>query len=182
MNFSSLEYINTLRESGTVLQSSKYLINRCLKNIAFDKAKVIVELGMGNGCITKEILERCDNNTTIISFEVNKKFCSYCQNKFKNNLSLKILNKSAFDFQDILEQNNISEVDYIISSLPISLFDKNDTTKLLTNLKKTLKKEGHFIQYQYSLNHLKLIKNIFPKVTVDFTMLNIPPAFIYNCA
>jgi len=182
MQFSSIEYIHTIRKSGTVTPSSKYLIKKCLKHIAFDKAKVIVEFGMGNGCITEEILKKCGENTILISFELNKKFCDYCTDKFKHKKSLKIYNQSAFDFQYWLAQNNILEVDYFISSLPISIFEKSKTAALLENAKKFLKEEGNFIQYQYSLNNQRLIKSVFKKVSVDFTVLNMPPAFIYNCA
>lgn len=182
MNLLSLEYINTLRKSGTIIPSSKYLINKCLEDLDLNSAKVIVEFGMGNGCITKEILKRSGNEAILISFEINKKFCSYCKNKFDGFSSLKIINESAFNFQSVLVENSITKVDCVISSLPISLFNEKDTLNLFNNVKKHLKKGGHFIQYQYTLDSEKLIKKTFNKVNRKFTFLNMPPAFIYKCA
>ena len=182
MNLLSLEYINTLRKSGTIIPSSKYLINKCLEDLELRDAKVVIEFGMGNGCITKEILKRSGNDTVVLSFEINKKFCSYCKDKFDGFSSLKIINESAFNLQSVLLENSITKVDYVISSLPISLFNDKDTLNLLENVKKHLKKGGRFIQYQYSLDNEKLIKRTFNEVNREFTLLNVPPAFIYKCA
>lgn len=182
MNKLPLEYINTWKKSGMVVPSSKYLIKKCLRAINFDTAKVIVEFGMGDGCITHEILKKCGADTQLISFELNEKFCEYCSDKFKGHPSLQIVNESAFEFQNWLQQNNIEKVDYLVSSLPITFFDKADMTNLLQDIRKILTPNGRFIQYQYSLQHKGILKSVFPEVSVDFTILNMPPAFIYKCA
>ncbi len=182
MNFASLEYLNTISKSGTIIPSSKYLIHKCLEDLALDKAKVVLEFGMGDGCITKEILKRVGKETTLLSFEINKRFCTYCAEKFDDFPTLKILNESAFNFQKALLEHAIYKVDYVVSSLPMSLFDKKETLGLLERVKEHLTDQGRFIQYQYSRDNEKLIKNTFEKVTREFTFLNIPPAFVYKCA
>lgn len=182
MTFSPLEYISTIKNSGTIVSSSKHLVKKCIKDVDFSKASVIIEFGMGDGCITQEILKKSKKDTLIISFEINPKFCAYCKEKFKNYSSLKIYNTSAFDFESVLLEHNISKVDYVISSLPISLFGKNRTLSLLENIKNYLDTDGFFIQYQYSLDYERFIKEVFTTVNRDFTLLNIPPAFIYKCA
>lgn len=182
MTFLPLEYISTIKKSGTITSSSKHLVKKCIKNVDFRKASVIIEFGMGDGCITQEILKKSNKDTLVISFEINPKFCVHCKEKFKNYSSLKICNSSAFDFESVLQENNISKVDYVISSLPISLFGKSKTLTLLENVKSYLNPDGLFIQYQYSLDSERFIKEVFTTVNRDFTLLNIPPAFIYKCA
>ena len=182
MNFFSLEYINTLKKSGTILPSSKYLIAKCLKGLELNKAKVVVEFGMGDGCITREILNRTGDETLLFSFEINPRFCMHCKHKFEGNTSLKIVNESAFNFKSVLQDNAIAKVDYVISSLPMSLFSKKDTLALLESVKKYLMVDGYFIQYQYSLGNEKLINNTFDTVSRQFTFLNLPPAFVFKCS
>ncbi len=45
-----------------------------LTQVDFAAAKVIVELGPGNGAITKMILEKITPSTTLICFEINTIF------------------------------------------------------------------------------------------------------------
>jgi phospholipid N-methyltransferase len=73
-------------------------------------------------------------------------------------------------------------VDVIISTLPFVFIPKDETKRILLEIKKSLKKDGQFIQYQYFLSEFKLIKNIFEKDKIDlsFELLNLPPAFIYS--
>ena len=182
MNLTPLEYINTLSKSGTVAPSSKFLIKKCLKNIDFKEAKVIVEFGMGEGCITGEILKKCAKDTLLLSFEINPKFYDYCQGKFKDYSNFKPYNESAFEFKKCLNELGIEKVDYFISSLPIALLDKQKAEALFQEAKTILSTNGQLIQYQYSLNNRRLINSVFPKVTMDFTFLNLPPAFIYHCS
>ncbi|MBJ7880725.1 class I SAM-dependent methyltransferase [Gelidibacter salicanalis] len=181
MKISSLEYISTIKTSGTIGSSSKHLINKCLKGLNFNEPKIILEFGMGNGCITKEILKKVNQDTTIYSFETNPKFYKYSKNKFKDNCNLNIYHTSALNFDKVMKAYSINKVDYVISSLPISLFEEADTNLLLNKIKRYLSVNGRFVQYQYSLNKHGLFKSLFKEVKVDFALWNLPPAFIYNC-
>ena len=70
----------------------------------------------------------------------------------------------------------------MVSSLPLTLFDRSDREQLIKELKNVLKPMGSYIQFQYSLSLKKSIQKVFEdKVEIDFTPLNIPPAFIYKC-
>lgn len=181
MKFSCLEYISTLKTSGSIGSSSKPLINKCLKNLSFKGSKIILEFGMGDGCITEEVLKKTGKNTIMHSFEINPKFFSFCKNKFKDSGSIKLHNMSAIYFDKVLKENSIDKVDYIISSLPLSLFAKDDTDLLLKKIMSHLKTDGFFVQYQYSPNNRSLFKSMFKTVHEDFTLWNLPPAFIYSC-
>jgi phospholipid N-methyltransferase len=66
--------------------------------------------------------------------------------------------------------------------LPFTFIPKDKTKRILLEIKKSLKKNGQFLQYQYFLSDFRLIKSIFEKDKIDlsFELLNIPPAFIYS--
>ena len=181
MNFFSLEHINTFRKSGTIAPSSKSLINKCLKEINFEENQVIIEFGIGNGCITEEILKRMKQNSKILCFEINEKFCEQCQDKFSKYKNIEVINSSALNFPDILQEKGIVKVDFFISSLPLSMLKNKDVKELFVKVNTYLKRQGAYVQYQYSLDKHKLMKDNFREVNIDFTWLNLPPAFVYNC-
>jgi phospholipid N-methyltransferase len=52
---------------------------------------------------------------------------------------------------------------------------------ILHHVKKVLQPAGMFLQYQYSLNAYKKLKSTFKNVEVNFTPMNIPPAFVFIC-
>jgi phospholipid N-methyltransferase len=172
--------INSLKTSGTINPSSKYLIKSCLKDIDFETAKTIVEFGTGNGCITKELALLMPSHCQLYSFEINPKFHSYAKNRFSQHSNIEILEMSALDFDQILKAQAITSVDYIISSLPLTLLKTTEAQILLNKVRKHLKQDGLFVQYQYSLSRYGLLKKNFKKVHLSFTMINVPPAFVYT--
>jgi phospholipid N-methyltransferase len=173
--------ISSLKTSGTVKPSSKYLIDNCLRDVDFINAKNIIEFGAGDGCITQEIANRMNLNTQLFSFEFNPNFYHHCFKKFAHQPQVKMLDFSALDFDKVLKENQIEQVDFIVSSLPLTLFDEADIDLLLAKVKTHLKPDGHFVQYQYTLGQYFKLKKKFKNVNVQFTFRNIPPAFIYTC-
>lgn len=163
------------------MPSSRFLIAKMLRNIDFNKAKVIVEYGAGNGIFTREILNNMHDDAILLCFEINKEFIN--QLKKISDKRLIITNQSAEHILTILESYQLEEVDYFISSLPLAIMPLVLTNAILINSKKALKTNGLFLQYQYSLNFFKQFKLIFNKknVVLSFELLNLPPAFIYKC-
>lgn len=176
------EALATATTSGTLVPSSKYLADRMLKSIDFKSAKLIVELGPGNGAITKHLLKRIGSKTTIICFEINENFYKELQSIHHTNLI--VLKESAENLHVEIKKHGFDTVDYIISSLPLSIIPKELSIKILNISFKLLTDNGKFIQFQYSLNYLKRLKQVFGKdnVKVQFEPLNIPPAFVYLCS
>lgn len=175
------EAIATIKQSGTVAPSSNFLIRKMIEPINFDKKNVIVEFGTGNGCITNVLLEKLSENSKIYSFELNENFFTQSLRILPKDGRLHILNQSALAFDEILREKGIEKVDYFVSSLPLSLFEEEDIELLLNKINATMKPNGKFIQFQYSLGKYSILKNFFPKINLDFTLLNLPPAFIYSC-
>lgn len=54
--------------------------------------------------------------------------------------------------------------------------------RILTNSDNALAENGKYIQFQYSLNAKKKLQSYFSEVKINFTPLNIPPAFVYICS
>ncbi|MFT6869901.1 MAG: phospholipid N-methyltransferase [Paraglaciecola sp.] len=174
------EAVKSIKTSGTVAPSSRFLSKRMLREIDFSNVDVIVELGPGNGAITKYILENLAPKATLICFEINDNF--YDQLQELNHPQLIVLKASAEKIIDKLKKLNIHKVNYIISSLPLAIIPDEVSDEILDKSFEVLAKNGSFIQYQYSLSYFKKLKNVFKEsISLEFEPLNIPPAFIYRC-
>ncbi len=174
------EAVKSIKTSGSLIPSSKFLVKRILNKVDFSTSELIIEFGAGNGVITKEILKQLKPSAKLICFEINEAF--YCNLKKIDHKQLIVLNISAQNIAQEIEKTEIKQADYIISSLPLSILPKKLSTEIIKNSIKVLPKNGCFIQYQYSLQFLKQFKSLFKnKVALDFEPLNIPPAFVYTC-
>lgn len=175
----SINLIKNIRTSGTITPSSKRLIRRLLAPIDFSDARCIVELGPGNGCVTRSLLKRMHPDCTLICFEVNSDFVS--QLNSLNDPRLHVYNACASSIREVLDQLDVDQVDHIVSSLPLALIDDDVVMNILTSVKSNLRDGGRFLQYQYSLKNYSDLTPMFKHVKLKFTLRNMPPAFVYEC-
>lgn len=169
-----------MKTSGTITPSSRFLAKKMLSDIDFENANVLVELGPGNGAITRKILDKMHKDAVLICFEINDIF--YQELKKIKNTQLVVLNASAENVQEELQKLGHSKSCHIISSLPLSIIPDGISDKILYSSFSSLETNGTFIQYQYSLTYFKKLKKVFKEsISLGFEVLNIPPAFIYKC-
>lgn len=165
---------------GAMSPSSKFLAAKMLKNVDFKKAKLIVELGPGNGVFTKRILEQLPADSTLIVFELNTGFYELLKQEISDKRMI-LINDSAEKIGHYLKENGFLHADYVISSLPFTNFPKKLTEDILNESYDNLKNHGKFIQFQYSLISRKNLEARFQSVHISFTPMNFPPAFVYTC-
>lgn len=174
------EFLKERKMVGALSPSSRFLMKRMVAPIDFQKADVIVELGPGNGVFTKGILERMKQTTKLFSFELNRQFYDHINNEITDD-RLILINDSAEKINEYLHDHGIQKVDYIVSSLPFTVIPKEIKVPIMDSCVKALDPKGLFIQFQYSLNAKKMFDSLFSEVKLDFTPMNLPPAFIYKC-
>lgn len=175
----SLKLIKNIKTTGTITPSSKVLIKHLLRPIDFDKARCIVELGPGNGCVTQSILKRMHSDCELICLELDGEFAKRLQSL--DDPRLHVYNACASSIRSILDELNIAEVDHVVSSLPLALIDDDIVQDILANVGSNLRDGGRFLQYQYSLANYGDVKPLFKDVKLHFTLRNMPPAFVYEC-
>lgn len=169
-------FLKNWKEVGSVIPSSRFLADKMLEPIDFEKAKVIVELGPGLGCITYKILEMMREDAKLIIFEINSDFCRELNNSKDSRLT--VFNVSALDMAYHLKE---IKADYVISGIPLTTLTDESSWLLLKAVKNILSEGGVYIQFQYSLSAYKKLKSLFSKVVLKFTLFNAPPAFVYQC-
>ncbi len=175
----SLKLIKNIKTTGTIAPSSKVLIRRLLAPIDFDTAKCIVELGPGNGCVTKTLLEKMADDCQLICLELNDEFADNL--RAVGDSRLHVFNACASTIKEILAEVGVDELDYVVSSLPLALIDDVVVQNILSSIGNNLKAGGRFLQYQYSLANYNDVKPLFSDVKLGFALRNMPPAFVYDC-
>lgn len=173
-------FIKNPRQTGSIIQSSSYLVKKLTDPVDYKKAKILIEFGAGTGVVTEKILEKMSKDAKLLCFELDNELARRLKEKVKDD-RVKFIQDSAEKLGDYLKKYEIKDVDYIISGLPIGSLPKTVGKKILGQILKHLKRGGKYIQFQYSLLSLKDYKKSFRNVELDFTPFNIPPAFIYIC-
>jgi len=165
---------------GAMAPSSRFLAQKMLANIDFNEAKVIIELGPGTGVFTDKILDKMSADAVLLVFELNEIFCNQLQKRITDKRA-HIIFDSAEKIEYYLAQYELDKADVVVSSLPLANFPQDIRDSVLKASHNSLKPVGKYIQFQYSLQSKKHIKKVFDDISIDFTPLNFPPAFVYTC-
>lgn len=175
-----IQGIKHFKEVGTFSRSSHFVGKTMTKDkyIDYANAKCIVELGAGDGPITKQILEKMAPDAKLLCFEINDKFYEELQQKFGHDKRITIINDDAKKVGDYIRQAGFEEADAVISAIPFVIIPEDD---IIEEAHKHLKKGGRYVQLHYSLVAKKRYERIFKNTDIDFVMLNVPPAFIHIC-
>jgi len=173
-------HIANIRTSGTIVPSSIFLAERLVRGIDYAKARVIVEFGVGTGCVTRRILRRMRSDARLISLEINPTFVE--EGLRISDPRLTVRHACATTLPQILEDEGVGAVDAVVSSLPLSIMDHAVVDRILDVARDSLAPGGKFLQYQYSLSQRHRMSLRYTEVAVGFTLLNIPPAFVYDCS
>ena len=175
------EFFKEKKTVGAVSPSSKHLGKKMLENIDFKQCKVVVELGPGTGVFTRMLTSKLNEDAKLIIFELHDAFYENLNKEFMNDDRVIIINDSAENIGKHLKSHGLKEVDVVLSSLPLTNFNKKLVMGILKQSHQYLKQSGLYIQFQYSLNAQKILKRVFKNVRISFTPRNIPPAFVYTC-
>jgi phospholipid N-methyltransferase len=102
------------RMLGSVIPSSRFLVNEMLGEVDWDRARVIVEYGPGVGTFTHKILKRLHPDGILVAIEMNTDFVSFLQ-RGAADPRLHLVHGSAADVGSILQRLGRGKADYIIS-------------------------------------------------------------------
>ncbi len=173
------ESLKNIKSVGTVTRSSRYLCQAVVHEAALTKAKVVVELGAGDGVMTRHLLKAMAPDAVLFSFEINELFCQ--QMRTIQDSRLKIINQSAEELPAILSNAGYDMVDTVASALPFSVFPEELTHSIVSTCQQVLKPGGKFVQIHYSLKTRHIYRQIFGNVITSMEVRNVPPAFVLTC-
>ncbi len=171
------EAVKNFRSTGAIARASPALVKRLIEAIPSDRPLTVIELGPGEGCITRALLRKLSPESQLTAFEINPAFVHRLGTLRDDRL--RVLPVGA---ERLTEHFARSSVDFVVSSLPLSMIDQPIKETIIRQAQGILKPEGQFLQYQYALQDYGLLKDNFNKVSVGFTLANLPPAFVYSCS
>lgn len=174
------ESLRNLRAMGSVAPSSRFLCRRIVAKIDPERAHVVVELGPGDGVITRYILERIPSDCRLFVFEINDSFVEKISQRF-DDPRLVVIHDSAERMGQHFERLGIKEVDYFVSGIPFVMLTESLSETIIRECLRWLRPAGRFIQFHYSSIRLNLYRRVFGNAEVDFIPLNLPPAIVIAC-
>jgi phosphatidylethanolamine/phosphatidyl-N-methylethanolamine N-methyltransferase len=190
------ESIKSFSTTASVIPSSPYLARALLRSIDFSQATAIVEVGVGTGAVTHELLSRMRPDARLYAIDINPRFIAYLRSAFDDRRLAPIVG-SAEDLGAILRERGVAQADAIVSSLGLSMMPKPLRECIMSEMKRSLRPGGVFSQFQYlharhaprCLNFFgvnafceeRLLRQHFRRVSHHAVLRNFPPATVYTC-
>lgn len=168
------------RMLGSVIPSSRFLVEQLLRDIRWQDARVIVEYGPGVGTISEEILKRMRPDATLLVFEINDEFVEVLTSRFTDP-RLRVVHRSAADVVDVLREMGLGRADYVIAGIPFSIMSENERQTVLRRTYEALRNGGALLVYQFSTRVRRDLEAIFGRVHQLFELRNILPARVFHC-
>jgi phospholipid N-methyltransferase len=166
---------------GSLIPSSRFLIERILRQIDWDQARVIVEYGPGVGTFTGEILRLMRSDAVLVVVETNPEFVTFLTRSFPD-ARLRVVHGSAADVESVLASRGITRADYVLSGIPLSTLPDSGREKILRSTHRVLNPEGALLVYQFSPKVFPDLQRIFSRVNRSFEPLNVLPAQVFYCS
>ncbi|HEX8839360.1 MAG TPA: methyltransferase [Sphingomicrobium sp.] len=163
---------------GSIIPSSRVLIDKMLGPVDWANTKLFVEYGPGVGTFTKPILERLAPDATLVTIDTNADFTRYLKEQI-DDPRLVAVTGSAADVEKIITDRGFTQADYILSGLPFSTLPPGVGDAIAEATSKVIRKGGAFLVYQFSPKVRDFIQPHFAPIKRGFEWINVPPATLF---
>jgi phospholipid N-methyltransferase len=182
--------------TASLFPSSRCLAAALLRRVDFSRARVVVELGMGTGAITMEILKRLAPDSVLYGFDLNPVFVAHLRRTIQDPRFVPILGR-AENLAAVLDQHGIRRANAVVSSLGLTAMRPRQRAAIVKQVAERLTDGGVLAQYQYvhssgNPNWLSafgikrfpekdFLQKHFRHVNSERVIWNLPPANVYTC-
>jgi phospholipid N-methyltransferase len=163
---------------GSIIPSSRLLIERMLRPVDWDNTKLFVEYGPGVGTFTRDLLDRISPNAKLVTIDTNPDFTKYLTESLDDPRLIAVTG-SAADVEQILTERGLGKADYVLSGLPFSTLPPGVGDAIAKATAKVIRPGGAFLVYQFNPKVLDFIKPHFEKIDRGFEWINVPPATLF---
>jgi phospholipid N-methyltransferase len=163
---------------GSVIPSSKVLIDKMLGPVDWANCKLFVEYGPGVGTFTEHVLQRMAPDATLVAIDTNADFTSYLREKFADS-RLFAVTGSAADVRQIIADCGFEEADYVLSGLPMSTLPAGVGPLIAEETFEALRPGGAFLVYQFAPKVREFMAPHFDRIDRAFEWVNIPPCHLF---
>ncbi len=163
---------------AAVTPSSRYLVDRTVKAMDLERARVIVEYGAARGVMTKRILEKMRPDATLLAIEFNAEL--YEELAKISDPRLTTVQGDVREIETILAAHGQAGADAIVSGVPFAFFSGRGRHELLAKTSALLNPGGRFVAYQVTTHLIPMLKDYFSSVDIQFEVRNMPPHFVFT--
>lgn len=140
-------FIKNPLKVGAITPSSPELAAKMIEGIVPEANKVVLELGVGTGAITKFLQEIVPDEKSYLGIELDGNLVKSLKIKFPD---LKIIRGNACDLEKIHQKSGVGKVGYIICCLPFVSLPNEVGEKILSEIDKFMRQGCTFRTFQYA--------------------------------
>ncbi len=166
---------------GSIVPSSRFLVDAVLAPVEWSRARVIVEYGPGVGTFTTEILRRMRGDAILVVIETNLEFVKFLGSQFIDPRPI-LEHDSAQNVGRILERRGIPRADYVVSGIPLGSMPDSLRSEIAVASRQALGPTGELLVYQFTSRTLRVLRQTFRHVRRGFELRNFPPAQFFVCS
>ena len=169
---------------GAIAPSSPELAQKMVKGLTPNAEKIVIELGVGTGAITKFLQEAVPDEKSYLGIELDRDLVKSLKTNFRQ---LKIVRGNACDAFSIHQKSGLGKVGYIVSCLPFVSIPNDIGERILGGIDKFMDQgDCTFRTFQYVHGYyfpsaIKLREHMRQRYgkarRSSLIMKNVPPAF-----
>ena len=163
---------------GSVIPSSRVLIEKMLDPVDWENTRLFVEYGPGVGTFTRPVLDRLSPEGKLVTIDTNAEFTRYLKTSI-DDPRLIAVNGSAADVEKILAERDLGSADYVLSGLPFSTLPPGVGDAIAEATANVIRPGGAFLVYQFTPKVLDFVKPHFESIKRGFEWINVPPAVLF---
>src|SRR3954453_13930569 len=163
---------------GSIIPSSRVLIDRLLDPVDWSNTRLFVEYGPGVGTFTRPVLDRLGADATLVTIDTNSDFTHYLRERIDDPRLVPVTG-SAAEVEKILAERNLGSADYVPSGLPFSTLPPGVGEGIAEATASVIRPGGAFLVYQFSPKVRDFIKPHFDHIKRGFEWINVPPATLF---
>lgn len=163
---------------GSIIPSSKTVIERMLAPVDWANTRLFVEYGPGVGTFTRPVLEKLGPDATLLAIDTNPEFTEFLTESLDDE-RLVAVTGSAADIEEILAKRGFDHADYVLSGIPFSTLPPGVGDAIARATAKVICPGGAFLVYQFSPKVMEFIKPWFERIERGFEWMNVPPASLF---
>ncbi len=163
---------------GSIIPSSKILIDKMLRPVDWANARLFVEYGPGVGTFTRPILERLGPDAKLIAIDTNPDFIDYLNGDIDDDRFIAV-HGSAAEVEKIIADHGFDHADYVLSGLPFSTLPPGVGHEIGAATGRAIRDGGAFLVYQFSPKVRDFIAPHFERIDRGFEWMNVPPATLF---
>jgi ornithine lipid N-methyltransferase len=167
---------------ASLAPSSPWLSRTTVREVPWETARALVELGAGTGPITRVLAEKARPECRVVVLERDPDFARLLHQRFDHLPNFDVVEGDVRDLATILGDRGIGQVDSVISGLPVPSFPKDLQRDLFRAVKQVLAPGGTYSQItEMPFVYWRFYKRFFDEVRFAFEPRNFPPAGAYFC-